>query len=144
MGWETGCLLQPGLEDKIESVSDLPGTGGIRSMMSHYRFKLFVSGVTSRSKQAIHQLKQLCEERLAGRYEMTVIDILERPQLAEEAMILVTPTVIKEKPDPPQRVIGDLSVMDQVFSELCIAECPEGAHPHRTCTDKSLQEPLSQ
>jgi circadian clock protein KaiB len=49
---------------------------------------------------------------------MVIIDVLERPQLAEDERILVTPTLIKPLPLPSRRVIGDLSDMDKVLSEL--------------------------
>jgi circadian clock protein KaiB len=80
--------------------------------------QLFITGLTLRSERAIANLRRICEEKLDGRYEMVIIDVLERPQLAEDERILVTPTLIKPFPLPSRRVIGDLSDMEKVLSEL--------------------------
>jgi circadian clock protein KaiB len=80
--------------------------------------QLYITGITPRSERAIANLRRICEERLDGHYEMVIIDVLERPQLAEDEKILVTPTLIKSLPLPSRRVIGDLSDMEKVLSEL--------------------------
>ena len=80
--------------------------------------KLYVTGQTPRSQAAIANLRRICEDELAGRYELVVIDVLERPQLAEDEKILATPTVIKELPLPIRRVIGDLSDTEKVLVGL--------------------------
>jgi circadian clock protein KaiB len=80
--------------------------------------QLYITGLTPRSERAIANLQRICEEKLGGQYEMVIIDVLERPQLAEDERILVTPTLIKPLPLPPRRVIGDLSDMEKVVSEL--------------------------
>ncbi len=83
-----------------------------------YLLKLYVTGQTPRSHRAIVNLRQLCEEELRGEYEMVVIDVLERPQLAEDEKILATPTVVKELPTPMRRIIGDLSDSERVLLGL--------------------------
>lgn len=80
--------------------------------------QLYITGHTPRSERAIANLRRICEEKLDSRYEMIIIDVLERPQLAEDERILVTPTLIKPLPLPSRRVIGDLSDMEKVLSEL--------------------------
>lgn len=77
--------------------------------MNKYLLKLYITGHTARSRQAISTLRQICETVLANQYELIIIDVLERPQQAEEDKILATPTLIKEAPAPSRRVIGDLS-----------------------------------
>jgi circadian clock protein KaiB len=86
--------------------------------MHKYLIKLYVTGQTSRSRQAIANLRRLCDVELKGAYEMIVIDVLERPQLAEDEKILATPTVVKELPQPMRRIIGDLSDHDRVLLGL--------------------------
>lgn len=86
--------------------------------MSEYVLKLYITGRTPRSQRAIDNLQQLMEDELAGQYQLEVIDILERPALAEEEKILATPALIKELPPPVRRVIGDLSDRDQVLLGL--------------------------
>lgn len=88
--------------------------------MSKYLLKLYVTGKTPRSERAIANLKKICEEELQNQYEMIIIDILERPQLAEEEKILATPTLIKQLPPPLRRIIGDLSDKEKVLLGLDI------------------------
>lgn len=90
--------------------------------------QLYITGLTPRSERAIANLRRICDERLGGQYEMVIIDVLERPQLAEDERILVTPTLIKPLPLPPRRVIGDLSNMEQVISELDLLPLPTPVH----------------
>jgi circadian clock protein KaiB len=77
--------------------------------MTDYSFRLYVAGRTARSLAAVANLRFLCESHLPSRYEIEVIDAVERPDLAEEARILATPTVVRLEPSPQLRVIGDLS-----------------------------------
>lgn len=86
--------------------------------MSAVVLKLYVSGETPNSRRAIANLKRMCEESLAGRYELEVVDIIEAPEVAEAHKILATPAVVKELPPPLRRVIGDLSDRDQVLMGL--------------------------
>ncbi|HZV07388.1 MAG TPA: circadian clock protein KaiB [Gemmataceae bacterium] len=91
--------------------------------MSNYLLKIYVTGQTPRSRRAIDNLRRICEDELRGKYEMHVIDVLERPQLAEDEKILATPTVVKELPIPIRRIIGDLSDADKVLLGLDLQSC---------------------
>ncbi len=91
-------------------------------MAERYLLKLYITGNTPRSRRAIANLQRFCEEELQGNGEVTVIDVLEQPQLAEDEHILVTPTLIKEFPLPMQRIIGDLSDSQTVLFGLSIVE----------------------
>lgn len=77
--------------------------------MIDYSFRLYIAGQTARSQAAVMNLRFLCESHLPSRYEIEIIDAVERPDLAEEARILATPTVARVVPLPQLRVIGDLS-----------------------------------
>jgi circadian clock protein KaiB len=77
--------------------------------MVEYSFRLYIGGRTARSQAAVANLRHLCESHLPSRYEIEVVDTVERPDLAEEARILATPTVVRVEPRPQLRVIGDLS-----------------------------------
>ncbi|MFY9646308.1 MAG: circadian clock protein KaiB [Terriglobales bacterium] len=85
-----------------------------------YNLKLYVTGNTPRAVRAISNLKRICEEELAGQYEMTIVDVLSRPQLAEDEKILATPTLVKNLPPPLRRIIGDLSDTEKVLLGLDI------------------------
>lgn len=86
--------------------------------MSKYILKLYVTGNTPRSDKAIANLREICDRDLKGAYELIVIDVLERPQLAEDERIIATPTLVRELPPPLRRIIGDLSDSDQVLLGL--------------------------
>lgn len=86
--------------------------------MSKYLLKLYITGQTARSERAISNLRRICEEELGDSYEMNIIDVIERPQLAEDERILATPTLIKQLPPPLRRIIGDLSDTDKVLLGL--------------------------
>ena len=80
--------------------------------------KLYITGHTSRSDRAIANLRRICERELRGQYRMEVIDVMQRPQLAEDEKILATPTLIRVLPMPMRRIIGDLSDVDKVLVGL--------------------------
>ncbi len=83
-----------------------------------YFLKLYITGQTPRSHRAIRNLHITCEQLLAGKYDLMVIDVLEHPELAEEDKVLATPTLIRMSPPPLRRVIGDLSDTKQVLIGL--------------------------
>ncbi|MFN2603302.1 MAG: circadian clock KaiB family protein [Gemmatimonadaceae bacterium] len=80
--------------------------------------KLYIAGSSPRAEQAVANLRQICEQELGGRYQLEIIDVVEQPELAEQAKILATPTLIKQLPPPLRRVIGDLSDKDKVLLGL--------------------------
>ena len=86
--------------------------------MNKYLLKLFITGQTLRSKNAISNLHRIFEKELGAEYELSIIDVLERPQVAEDEKILATPTLIREYPPPVRRIIGDLSDTKQVLLGL--------------------------
>ena len=71
--------------------------------------RLYVTGMTPRSTEAITNVKRVCEEYLKGRYELEVIDIYQQPKLAKGEQIIATPTLVKKLPLPLRRIIGDMS-----------------------------------
>lgn len=83
--------------------------------MEKYLLKLYITGQSPRSLRAVENIKRLCERELPGRYDLVVIDLHDHPDVAEQENILATPTVVKEKPAPMRRVIGDLSDARQVL-----------------------------
>ena len=82
--------------------------------MDRYSLKLYVTGQSASSERARRNLRRLLEEELSQPYELTIIDVLEQPQLAEADKIFATPTLIKESPPPVRRIVGDLSRTEKV------------------------------
>jgi circadian clock protein KaiB len=74
-----------------------------------YILRLYITGMTPKSTQAINNVKKLCEKYLKGCYKLEVIDIYQQPKLAKGEQIIATPTLIKKLPLPLRKVIGDMS-----------------------------------
>jgi circadian clock protein KaiB len=83
-----------------------------------YVLRLFVAGSTPRSLRAIANIRIICEQYLQGRYELEVIDIYQRPDLAESDQIVAAPTLIKKLPLPLRQLIGDLNDIERVLAGL--------------------------
>jgi circadian clock protein KaiB len=92
----------------------------------NYRLRLYVSGATPRSTQAIANIKAIGETHLAGRYELEVVDAYQQAALVRDQQIVVLPTLIKYLPGPLRRIVGDLSDEDQVLLGLGLS-CDETA-----------------
>ncbi|MDP4224423.1 MAG: circadian clock KaiB family protein [Bacteroidota bacterium] len=82
--------------------------------------RLYVTGTTPQSVRAIANIKRICEEHLKGRYDLEVIDLYQRPNLAQGEQIVAAPTLIKKLPSPLRRVIGDLSNTERLLVGLDI------------------------
>ncbi len=85
-----------------------------------WRLRLYVAGETPRSVAALSNLRRICEEHLAGKYTIEVIDLLERPQLARGEQIVAIPTLERRLPEPVRKIIGDLSNTERVLIGLDI------------------------
>ena len=83
-----------------------------------YVLRLFVAGATVRSRQAVLNVRQLCETELKGNCELEVIDIYQQPSLARVHQIVATPTLIRDFPRPVRRFIGNLANVTGLFVEL--------------------------
>jgi circadian clock protein KaiB len=87
-----------------------------------YQLKLYVTGMTPQSINAIDNLKMICEEHLKGRYDLEVIDLYKSPTLAKGEQIIAAPTLIKKLPLPLRRIIGNMSSTDRVLVGLDLKE----------------------
>ncbi len=96
-----------------------PGAGGTPDA-EHYHLRLYVAGQTTRSLAAVANLKRVCEEHLAGRYDIEVVDLQQNPHLAAGDQILAIPTLVRRLPAPLKRIIGDLSNTEKVLIGLDI------------------------
>ncbi|MDP4025391.1 circadian clock KaiB family protein [Methylobacterium sp. NEAU 140] len=86
----------------------------------HYHLRLYVAGQTAKSLAAMKNLQRFCEEHLAGRYDIEVVDLMKNPQLAAGDQILAIPTLVRRLPSPLKRIIGDLSNTEKVLVGLDI------------------------
>ena len=83
-----------------------------------YVLRLFITGTTSRSQRAIANMRRICEEKLAGKYDLEIIDVYENPEATQELQVVATPTLVKVLPEPLRRNIGDLSDREKVLAGL--------------------------
>lgn len=84
--------------------------------------RLYVAGSSPLSLRAIDRAKHFCETHLRGDYELTVVDLYQQPELAEEAQIIALPTLVKQLPPPLRQLIGDLSNTDRLLIALDIRD----------------------
>ena len=90
----------------------------VGSAEARYVLRLYVAGMTPRSRRAIGNVRAICDEHLEGRYDLEVIDVYQQPTLAKGEQIVAAPTLIKRLPLPLRRVIGDLSSTERVLVGL--------------------------
>jgi circadian clock protein KaiB len=90
--------------------------------MRNERFdlRLYVAGQTPKAIRAFTNLRKICDEHLAGRYHIEVVDLLEDPQLGRGDQILALPTLVRRLPEPIRKIIGDLSNTERVLVGLDI------------------------
>lgn len=96
--------------------------GRPRRGTAQYVLRLYVAGASPASRRAIERVRELCETKLQGHYDLEVIDIYQLPTLAKGEQIVATPTLIRVLPAPLRRFIGDLTRADKVLFGLDLRE----------------------
>lgn len=91
---------------------------------AYWHLRLYVAGQSTKSLQAYANLKALCEEHLAGHYEIEVVDLIKEPQRARADDILAIPTLVRDLPEPQRTMIGDLSDTERVLVGLRLRPRP--------------------
>ncbi len=100
--------LKPKSDVKLERMTD----------KDVWVLRLYVAGRTLKTITAQQNLESICEEHLAGKYSIELVDLLENPKLAEGDQILAVPTLVRKLPSPVRRIIGDLSNTERVLVGL--------------------------
>ncbi len=80
--------------------------------------RLYTAGQTPKSLAALENLKRLCDEHLAGKYRIEVVDLLKNPRLAKDDQIVAIPTLVRQLPSPMRKIIGDLSDTERALVGL--------------------------
>jgi circadian clock protein KaiB len=107
----------------VDMTSDAQGSD--LSESERFVLRLYVAGMKPKSLLAFSNLKSICEEHLAGQYEIEVIDLMQTPELAVGQDIVALPTLVRELPAPIKKVIGDLSDTERVLIGLQIVPLRE-------------------
>lgn len=84
----------------------------------NWNLRLYVAGQSPKSVRAFENLKRICEEHLAGKYTIEIIDLLKSPQLAAGDQIVAIPTLVRKLPVPIKSIIGDLSNVERTLVGL--------------------------
>ena len=91
-----------------------------------WNLRLYVAGKTQRAITAFENLEKICEEHMAGKYSIEVIDLLKNPQLARGDQIIAVPTLVRKLPKPVRKIIGDLSNKEKVLVGLDLRPLTKG------------------
>ncbi|HEY3274977.1 MAG TPA: circadian clock KaiB family protein [Syntrophorhabdaceae bacterium] len=102
------------VRDQIEVFEEALRNSGEKK----YVLRLYVAGATSKSTEAILNIKKVCEEHLRDRYELQVIDIYQQPVLAKGEQIVAVPTLVRKLPPPLRKFIGSMHDMDRILVGL--------------------------
>lgn len=97
-----------------------------RARPETWQFRLYIAGQTPRSLTAFANLRRLCEQHLPDRHHIEVIDLMATPERGREDQILALPTLIRRRPAPFKRLIGNLSNTELVLLSL---ELPPTQNP---------------
>lgn len=89
--------------------------------------RLYVAGQTPKSVAAFANLKKICDEHLAGKYRIEIIDLVKNPTLAKGDQILAIPTLVRQLPPPVKKLIGDLANTERVLVGLDIKPAVKAA-----------------
>jgi circadian clock protein KaiB len=92
----------------------------------HYVLRLYVTGTTTRSIRAIETAREICDTYLTGRHKFEVVDLYECPEAAAREQIIAVPTLVRVRPGPLRRILGDLSDRKRILATLGLAERAEG------------------
>lgn len=102
----------------MKTAAKLAKAKSVEARPMEWDLRLYVAGPTPKSVAAFRNLEQLCEEHVAGRYHIEVIDLMKKPQLAQGDQILAVPTVVRKLPAPIRKMIGSLSDTERVIVGL--------------------------
>jgi circadian clock protein KaiB len=93
-----------------------------------WHLRLYVAGHSPRSVAAEANLKKICDQHLAGRYTVEIVDLLKNPRLARDDQIVAIPTLIRKLPEPLRKIVGDLSDTERALVGLNLS--PRIGVPH--------------
>jgi circadian clock protein KaiB len=93
-----------------------------KARSGRWDLRLYIAGQTPKCVTAFNNLKLICKEQLEGNYEIKVIDLIKKPQIAREEQIFAVPTLVRKSPLPVRNIIGDLSNTESVLVGLGLKE----------------------
>ncbi len=109
--------------EPLDSTDEFEAAMETRSK-ERYVLRLYVTGMTPKSISAIENVRKLCEQYLAGRYELEIVDIYQQPTAAKDEQLIAAPTLIKKLPLPLRKFIGDMSNKEKIIVGLDVVAKP--------------------
>jgi circadian clock protein KaiB len=94
------------------------GSAAPRARLEFWRLRLYVADGSPRSRTALSNLQRICDQHLAGRYQIEVVNLREQPRLARGDEIVAVPTLVRRLPEPIRKIVGDLSNEDRTLVGL--------------------------
>lgn len=74
-----------------------------------HEIELFIRGQSAASSDAVSVVRQVCDARLPGGYQLRVVDVHQQPQAGDDAGIVATPTLVRRLPLPVLQTVGRLT-----------------------------------
>ena len=102
------------------------GDAGATVVEDYWQLRLYVAGKTAKSVAAFANLKRLCEDHLAGRYKIEIIDLLQHPLLAAGDQIIAIPMLVRKLPHPIRKIVGDLRDTERASVAYTCGPNPKG------------------
>jgi circadian clock protein KaiB len=87
-----------------------------------YHLRLYVNRGSPRSLRSMQRVQQICDQYLQGRYHLEIIDIHEQPEMLQQDQIFAVPTLVRHRPLPIQRLIGDMSDREVLMAALGLVD----------------------
>src|SRR5437763_4501176 len=108
------------------STKPKPAAGAADGATDFWNLRLYVAGQSPKCVAAVRNLNKFCEEHLAGKYRIEVIDLLANPRLARDDQIVAIPTLVRKLPEPLRKLVGDLSNQERMLVGLDIRPAGPG------------------
>ena len=94
----------------------------VKKNKTKWALHLYIAGKTQRAAKAVSNLKLICKDKLKDNYQIEVIDLLKKPQIARSEQIIAVPTLVRKFPLPQKSIIGDLSNAEVILVGLGLIE----------------------
>lgn len=101
-----------------EGIHPLQGWEDDDEVDNHFELNLYIAGASSNSVRAVANLTEICEKYLKDRYTLRIIDVHQEKSLASREQLVALPLLIKLRPYPERRLIGDMSDTKRVLKGL--------------------------
>ncbi len=105
------------MDNQSHTGADNTETGLI---LNDWELWLYIAGQSPNCLKAHRNLKNFCEQYIAGLYRITLVDLAENPKLAAEHNIVAIPTLIRKKPEPFKKIVGNLANKERLLEGLGI------------------------